>query len=126
MRWRRMHGQCWVACVAAVSAVLLWAPSAQARVTAPDYEMPFPCAQSWTGSTRANHSPSPKAIDFNRANDIDDLVTVSAPGVVSKVVDLGSRSYGLHVVVDHGNGRSTLYAHLASAWVVPGMVVYQE
>ena len=29
------------------------------------YEMPFPCNEVWTGSTRAGHSPSVRAVDFN-------------------------------------------------------------
>ncbi len=40
------------------------------------------------------------------------------PGVVASA---GERSgYGLTVVVDHGDGRETLYAHLSSIDVVPG------
>ncbi len=52
-------------------------------------------------------------------------MTSAAPGVVTSVVDLGSRSYGRYVVVDHGNGWSTLYAHLLSQWVTQGQSVDQ-
>ena len=31
--------------------------------------------------------------------------------------------YGNHVIIDHGNGFSTLYAHLTSIFVEPGMTV---
>jgi hypothetical protein len=110
--------------VLGVVAVSVAAPSYAVAVE-PDYEMPFPCVQKWTGTTRTHHSPSPRAVDFNRSNDLGDLVTVSAPGTVKKVVDLGTRSYGRYVVVDHGNDRATLYAHLQKTWVVPGQSVDQ-
>lgn len=45
-------------------------------------------------------------------------VRAAAPGVV---LSAGDRSdYGLTVVVDHGNGRETRYAHLSAIDVAPG------
>ena len=92
---------------------------------APDQELPFRCAEDWTGTTRAKHSPSPKAVDFNRPSDLGRLVVASAPGVVSRVENTGSRSYGKWVRIEHGDGHATLYAHLLVQWVVPGQFVDQ-
>jgi hypothetical protein len=94
-------------------------------VGVPDFEMPFPCSQRWVGSARPTHSPSPRAIDFNRRGDLGDLVLASAPGVVSRVENLGNRSYGRFIQVDHGGGQTSLYAHLSAAWVRPGERVDQ-
>jgi murein DD-endopeptidase MepM/ murein hydrolase activator NlpD len=108
------------------SAVVLFVTSAPALAAAvPDHEMPFPCSQRWTGSTRAAHSPSSRAIDFNRPNDLGDLVLASAPGVVSRVENLGNRSYGRWVMVEHSDGHSSLYAHLRATWVRVGQRVDQ-
>lgn len=59
-----------------------------------------------------------------------DIVNSSAPDVVAadsgKVTVSGwpdNSGYGRRVVVDHGNGYSTLYAHLASAYVGAGEYV---
>lgn len=89
-----------------------------------DYEMPFPCGQTWTGTTRSNHSPSPKAVDWNRPDDIDDPVVAAAPGVVA-VAESGTSGYGRWVMLDHGNGETTIYAHLSSLAVSPGQTVDQ-
>jgi murein DD-endopeptidase MepM/ murein hydrolase activator NlpD len=43
------------------------------------------------------------------------------PGVVASAGDRAG--YGLTVVVDHGGGRQTLYAHLSAIDVVPGQAV---
>lgn len=90
-----------------------------------DYEMPFPCGQQWTGTTRPSHSPSVHAIDWNRADDLGDPVVASAPGVVSKADSTSTRGYGRHVVVDHGTGESTVHAHLQQVHVVTGQRVDQ-
>lgn len=92
---------------------------------ATDFEMPFPCGQQWTGTSRRNHSPSALALDFNRPGDLGDLVAATAPGTVSRVGNLGEVSYGRYVVVDHGDGASSVYAHLAATWVTPGQQLDQ-
>lgn len=93
--------------------------------TGPDYELPFACGETWVGSSRANHSPSSRAIDFNRVDDLNMPVLAAAPGTVTKVADLGSRSYGRYVFIDHGNGTSTVYAHLNAYVVTLGQRVDQ-
>jgi len=110
-----------VARVALFLAALLAVPStAYAAVPVADYQMPFPCRQVWTGDSRSSHSPSTLAIDWNRENDLGAKVVAPAPGVVSRVENLGSRSYGLYVVLDHGNGETTLHAHLSAEHVTVG------
>jgi hypothetical protein len=64
-------------------------------------------------------------VDFNRANDLGALALSSAPGRVLKVGDAGNRSYGRWIQVDHGDGYTTVYAHLLEQWVVVGQYVDQ-
>ena len=78
-----------------------------------DYEMPFVCGQRWTGTTRSSHSPSRYGIDWNTPDDLGKPVVASMSGVVTKAVSLRD-SYGKYVVVDHGGGYSSLYAHMQS------------
>jgi hypothetical protein len=94
--------------------------------TGPDYEMPFLCGQTWTGTSRSYHSPSPNAIDWNAPNDLGTPVVAAAPGVVSKVVPDGTTGYGHYAIIDHGNGQSTLYAHMKLTWLVAGMPIDQS
>jgi len=96
-----------------------------ASTDGPDFEMPFLCGDTWTGTSRPSHSPSPLSIDWNKTDDLGSLMVAAAPGVVTSVVDLGSRSYGRYIIVDHGNGWTTLYAHLLSQWVTTGQSVDQ-
>ncbi len=88
------------------------------------YEMPFPCGQEWTGTTRPSHSPDSRAIDWNRPGDVGDDVVASAPGTVSSVTR-SATSYGNHVRVAHAHGESTLYAHLYTLSVAAGQRVDQ-
>lgn len=100
------------------SFVLLAAP-AHAQPLA-DFEMPFPCGQQWTGSTRDRHSPSRNAVDFNRPDDVGDPVVASAPGTVVTADSVDNGGYGRWVAVDHGNGERTIYAHLQGLAVTAG------
>ncbi|HSE71872.1 MAG TPA: VCBS repeat domain-containing M23 family metallopeptidase [Nocardioidaceae bacterium] len=124
MRLRRALASGWSLAVLVVCGSLL--PVVPAVATElPDFETPFPCAEQWTGTSRAAHRPSPNAVDFNRAGDLGAILVATAPGVVSRVQDSGGASYGKWVQVDHGGGWSSLYAHLQVQWVVPGQRVDQ-
>lgn len=108
----------------AAGLVLIGADSAGAADEAP-YQMPFPCGQTWTGSTRFDHSPSPRSIDWNRTDDEGDSVVAAAGGIVTTADALNQLSYGRHVEVDHGDGQSTIYAHLDQVFVSEGQYVDQ-
>lgn len=97
---------------------------AQNPSSGPDFEMPFRCGTSWTGSTRSSHSPSAYSIDFNAPDDLGKPVLASAAGTVTLVRSL-TYSYGKYVVIDHGSGYSTLYAHLNSLAATVGQRVDQ-
>ena len=120
---RRTARPAWVLALV-VTGVALTSAAAQAMPAA-DQEMPFPCGQEWYGSSRAGHSPSYWSVDWNAPDDLGKPVVASGAGVVSRVEDLGSRSYGLYVVVDHGGGESTLYAHLSAELVTVGQRIDQ-
>jgi hypothetical protein len=79
----------------------------------PFFQLPFPCGQVWAGQTRTNHSPTP-SVDFNRTDDLGDPVVAAATGVISRVENTGSTSYGRWIEINHGNGYRTRYAHLAT------------
>ncbi len=90
----------------------------------PDYEMPFVCGQRWKGTTRSSHSPSRYAIDWNTNSDLGRPALASAPGVVTRAVSLRG-SYGRYVIIDHGDGFTSLYAHLNEIVTTVGAFVDQ-
>lgn len=100
------------------------AVAAASTAPATRFQMPFPCGQSWTGSTRDSHSPSRYSVDWNRPDDEGDPVVASAPGVVSRA-ERWTTSYGYWVRIDHPGGESTLYAHMSSVTVAVGQSVDQ-
>ncbi len=91
---------------------------------APAFQMPFACGEVWSGQTRTNHNPV-RSIDLNRDPDLGRPVVASASGRVVTVRNLGSTSYGKYVVVDHGGGWTSLYAHLNEYNVYVGQNVSQ-
>lgn len=58
------------------------------------------------------------------AGPIGSPIAAAAGGTVASVAQ-ERWGYGWHVVVDHGNGRSTLYAHLSQINVSPGQKISQ-
>jgi hypothetical protein len=113
--------------LAAAAALVLVATAAPAGAAAPvaAYQMPFPCGETWSGGTRPGHSPSVDAIDWNRNPDLGAPVVAAAAGVVTTAYATSKGGYGRWVVIDHGNGESTVYAHLASVVVAVGQRVDQ-
>lgn len=51
-----------------------------------------------------------------------DPVTPFYPGIISYAGQI-SWGYGKHIVIDHGNNMTSIYAHLDSTYVVPGQEV---
>ena len=88
----------------------------------PLFQLPFPCGQVWAGQTRTNHSP-PLSVDFNRADDLDDPVVAAASGVVTRVANEGSTSYGRWIEINHVGGYRTRYAHLSTQLVAVNQTV---
>ena len=65
-----------------------------------------------------------KAIDYKVP--VGTPVQAAASGTVKQVGSgSGDRSYGIYIEIDHGNGYSTLYAHLSSVQVSVGQAVVQ-
>ncbi len=109
----------------ATTATVVGAVEPAAGAPAADYQMPFPCGQLWTGTTRSYHSPSRYSVDFNRPDDIGDPVVASAAGKVTTAYAYPSGGYGRWIRIDHGDNESTLYAHLDRTAVSVGQSVRQ-
>ena len=89
----------------------------------PDFQLPFRCAETWRGASRAEHSPSQYSIDFNMGSGDEDLgmpVVAPAAGRVTASLYSTTSGYGNYIVIDHGGYWSTLYAHLDSRAVQLG------
>ncbi|MEV7174315.1 VCBS repeat domain-containing M23 family metallopeptidase [Streptomyces sp. NPDC093224] len=78
----------------------------------PDFQMPFKCGETWQGASRDGHSPSRHALDWTQGGSTANSPVVASADGVAKVVDLGNRSYGKYVAINHGGGWTTVYAHL--------------
>jgi len=92
-------------------------------VTAVNLRTPFNCGQVWNANTRSNHNPQ-LSVDFQRSGAAQGQnVRSSAGGTVTTVADRGNESYGKYIVVNHGSGVTTLYAHLSSQSVSVGQRV---
>ena len=75
----------------------------------------------WWGEGRGSHRHA--GIDFD--GDTGDAIVSAGTGVVTHAggAPAGYSGYGLMVTIDHGNGVSTLYAHLSRVRVVVGQAV---
>jgi hypothetical protein len=124
-RGRRLKRLLITGLISGAVAIAVPGPAYASSTDGPDFEMPFPCGDTWTGTSRYNHSPSPLAVDFNKTNDFGARMVAAAPGVITSVVNLGDTSYGRYIIVDHGGGWSTLYAHLSAFWSTEGQAVDQ-
>jgi murein DD-endopeptidase MepM/ murein hydrolase activator NlpD len=100
-------------------------PRSSTTEPATAFQMPFPCGQAWNGSSRVGHSPSYRAIDWNRTDDYGAPVAAAASGTVSVADKTGTTGYGHWIRIEHGNGEQTIYGHLSVVSVTVGQVVQQ-
>ena len=80
----------------------------------PDLRLPFHCNESWSASTYGGHG---NALDWNQAGNADEgrpVVASQAGSVFVAPFGQYNGGYGNYVVVNHGGGWTTLYAHLSS------------
>jgi hypothetical protein len=90
------------------------ASSSQAAGTRPVLKVPFPCQQTWRGNAWVGHDPA-LAIDFNQGSGDSDKgmpVKASASGTVLDVTISDAHGYGNRVLIGHGDGWRSFYAHL--------------
>jgi murein DD-endopeptidase MepM/ murein hydrolase activator NlpD len=97
-------------------------------VAAPDFAMPFRCGETWRAATYPNHGRTGNdyPVDFNHDDEVFELtaaVVASADGVVRVSQGGFNDGYGRLVVVDHGAGWTTWYAHLSARFVEVGDLV---
>lgn len=100
--------------------------SSQAALSGrPSFRMPFQCGQRWLGSNWRGHSPA-HSIDWNHYNaaggtdDFGRRVFASAGGKVLASYYSTSTGYGNTIVIGHGDGWRTRYAHLKTRAVQRG------
>jgi hypothetical protein len=100
------------------------APGAARTLIGVERAYPFiwPATGDITSYMGSNH---PNGIDIGLDNDVVSPVVASAGGTVVSAGGSDNDAYGLHVVVEHGNGLSTLYAHLSKILVRKGQTVKQ-
>ncbi|MCI4065740.1 M23 family metallopeptidase [Micromonospora sp. R77] len=100
-----------------------------AQAARPGFRMPFLCGQTWLGSNWDGHSPA-HSIDWNHydANGTPDdygrRVLASAGGTVLESYYSTTTGYGNTIVIGHGDGWRTRYAHLSERLVAEGDTVH--
>ncbi|WP_084958732.1 M23 family metallopeptidase [Thermoactinospora rubra] len=104
--------------------------SEEAAILATNFQLPFPCGQTWTGNSSASSAHRSWEIDFNRGSspdaDLGDPVVAAAAGTVVISAHQGSANgFGNLVKIDHGGGWATYYAHLNERNVSVGQSVTQ-
>jgi murein DD-endopeptidase MepM/ murein hydrolase activator NlpD len=114
----------------AVAASYLGIGNASAAGARPAFQLPFPCGQTWNGDTDNSSAHRSYEIDFNRgstaAADLGDTVVAAAGGTVLTSAHQGSANgYGNLIVIDHGGGWRSFYAHLRTRSVSAGAKVSQ-
>lgn len=98
---------------------------ATAAGTRPAFRMPFHCGQRWLGNNWRGHDPA-HSIDWNHysasgaRDDYGRRVFASAGGTVLHSYYAKNTGYGNTIVIGHGDGWRTRYAHLKTRAVQKG------
>jgi murein DD-endopeptidase MepM/ murein hydrolase activator NlpD len=98
------------------------------RTPAPSASKPSKAGFVWpaTGPISSYFGPShPLGIDIDLFANPNEPIVAAAAGKVTFAGGDTCCSYGLYVIIDHGNGYSTLYGHLSQINVAAGQTVAQ-
>jgi len=79
-----------------------------------DWPIKGKITQNYTGDTH-------HGLDIS--GNLGDKIIVSRQGKVKNVIN-SDGVYGLHIIIDHGNGYETLYAHCSKVVVMEGKMVF--
>ncbi|MDR1213752.1 MAG: peptidoglycan DD-metalloendopeptidase family protein [Propionibacteriaceae bacterium] len=89
--------------------------------------VPLPVVHTVTSSFGAREDPTGPGADQHTGVDLAAAagtpVLAAAAGTVTSVTDLGDRSYGLFLAIEHDGTLTTLYAHLSEVGVSVGQAV---
>jgi hypothetical protein len=122
-RGRRLRGGLVAAVTGALVAagVTAGASAAQALPPKPNFQLPFPCGQTWALFSYDGHNPDDKKIDMQRVG--------GTTGGSAVVASLGGRVHDLGdpggIEIDHGGGWFSLYLHMPTRTVSVGQRVEQ-
>jgi murein DD-endopeptidase MepM/ murein hydrolase activator NlpD len=107
---------------AAAAALIVAAPAAAHTDGVRQLDLSWPAVGTITRGWGYDAGEFHKGIDIGTLRSLD--VHAAAHGVVVSVgYETGFEGYGEIVLIDHGNGLETLYAHLSESLVEPGQVV---
>ncbi len=114
----------------AISTSVIGLPASPAQAATPpmNLQMPLQCGTTWKGNSDSSSAHRGYEIDFNWGSGSDDLgkpVLASAAGKVETSRYQTSGGFGNLVVINHGGGWKTYYAHLNALSVGEGVVVSQ-
>ena len=106
-----------------VALMLVGLAPQSASAAMPNFQMPVPCGETWSGMTNQNNWRY-NAMYLNRANDLGDTVVAAASGTVKVSED---SMWGKSVTISHPEvaGVATVYSHLLGVSVQNGQYVQQ-
>jgi hypothetical protein len=112
-------------CRLAMAGAAMLTLGATPALAAPTLQLPFTCGETWNASTWSGHNPA-NAVDLNfypAEQEVGKPIRASAPGTVTRSEYSTTSGYGNFVVIDHGGGWTTWYAHLSKRNVSVGQTV---
>ncbi|MEV0380002.1 M23 family metallopeptidase [Nonomuraea sp. NPDC050643] len=126
-----MHNKILMAglCAAAFALPLAWTSTASAAA-GPGLQLPFPCGETWAGSSKSSAHTAGNEIDFNGSagdgnGDLGRTVVAAADGTVVMSEYRTTDGFGNVIKIRHSDGTVTLYAHLNARSVAKGATVRQ-
>jgi hypothetical protein len=106
------------------------AANAETTSAGPTHQLPFPCGETWVGSSKSSAHTAGYEIDFNGSandgnGDLGSTVVASAPGTVVMSEYRKADGFGNVIKIRHSDGGISLYAHLNARSVSVGSSVKQ-